>query len=51
MLKVPPSNHLEALGKDLKGYWSIRINAQYRIVFQWQDRDAYKVRIMDYHLD
>lgn len=48
-LRAPPSNRLEALSGDLKGYWSIRINKQYRIIFQWNGDAATKVRIMDYH--
>lgn len=47
-LTVPPANRLEKLKGDLAGYWSIRINDQYRIIFQW-DGDAHNVRIVDYH--
>ena len=32
-LRVPPANHLEALKGTLQGYYSIRINDQYRIIF------------------
>lgn len=50
-LKVPPSNHLEALSGDLLGKWSIRINNQWRIVFipvnGGSNYDA--VEIVDYH--
>lgn len=49
VLKSPPNNRLEALTKDLMGFWSIRINDQYRIVFQWHAVDVFKVRITDYH--
>ena len=48
-LKSPPGNHLEALGKDLKGLHSIRVNDQWRIVFEWTDQGPTQVRIMDYH--
>ena len=48
-LKVPPGNRLEALKGDFKGFHSIRINAQWRIVFRWQSSDAYDVQIIDYH--
>jgi proteic killer suppression protein len=48
-LKVPPGNRLEALKAELAGYHSIRINNQWRIVFQWKDGAAHKVRIVDYH--
>lgn len=50
-LRVPPNNRLEKLEKDLKGYHSIRINDQYRIVFQWDPEKcgASEVEISDYH--
>ena len=49
-LPVPPGgNWLEKLSGDLKGFWSIRINDQWRIVFRWIENDAYDVRITDYH--
>lgn len=48
-LTVPPGNRLEALKGDLKGMHSIRVNDQWRIVFLWDGRDAYKVSIVDYH--
>ncbi len=48
-LKIPPSNKLEKLTGKLKEYYSIRINDQWRIVFNWKDNNSYEVRIMDYH--
>ena len=48
-LKVPPSNRLEKLRGVLKDHYSIRINDQWRVVFRWQEGQAYDVRIMDYH--
>ena len=48
-LRSPPGNRLEALRGDYKGFYSIRINSQWRIVFRWQDRDAHDVAIVDYH--
>ena len=47
-LRCPLGNKLESLTGDLKGYYSIRINDQWRIVFGW-DKQPYDVRIMDYH--
>ena len=47
-LRSPPGNNLESLTDDLKGYYSIRINNQWRIVFAW-DKQPYDVCIMDYH--
>ncbi len=48
-LKVPPGNRLEALKGDLKGKYSIRINDQYRIIFYFEDVNAFEVEIIDYH--
>lgn len=48
-LRVPPANRLEALKGDRKGQYSIRVNDQFRICFQWKDGDAYDVGIVDYH--
>ncbi|GAA4464593.1 type II toxin-antitoxin system RelE/ParE family toxin [Nemorincola caseinilytica] len=48
-LKVPPSNRLEKLSGDLKEYYSIRINDQWRIIFKWQNGNASDVTITDYH--
>ncbi len=48
-LKVPPSNNLEKLEGILKGFWSIRINIKWRIIFRWEDGDASDVDIVDYH--
>ena len=48
-LRVPPNNKLEALAKDRKGQYSIRINDQYRICFIWQESGSEKVEITDYH--
>ena len=48
-LRVPPSNHLEALKGDRKGQHSIRINGQWRICFIWKNNEAHDVEIVDYH--
>ncbi len=48
-LLAPPSNRLEKLSGDRAGQYSIRINAQWRICFEWRDGDAYEVEIVDYH--
>ena len=48
-LLVPPGNQLEKLKGDLSGYWSLRINRQWRIIFQWDGKDASNVDILDYH--
>jgi len=48
-LRVPPSNHLEELHGNRKGQYSIRINKQWRICFNWKGSDAFDVEIVDYH--
>ena len=48
-LKIPPSNRLEKLGGNLKEYYSIRINDQWRIIFKWKENNASEVTIIDYH--
>jgi len=48
-LRTPPSNHLEKLSGDRKGQWSIRVNNQYRICFEWVDNNAENVELTDYH--
>ena len=42
-------NHLEKLEGKLEGYWSVRINDQWRIIFVWDVSFAEKVQIIDYH--
>ncbi len=48
-LRAPPGNRLEALRGDLRGFHSIRINDQWRIIFRWESSEARDVRITDYH--
>jgi len=48
-LRVPPSNRLEKLSGDRRGQYSIRINDQWRICFEWREGNAYEVEIVDYH--
>lgn len=48
-LRVPPSNRLEKLGGNLKDFYSIRINDQWRIIFQWKEGQSEQVKIVDYH--
>ena len=48
-LRIPPGNKLERLTGDRVGQYSIRINRQWRICFEWQNGDAYNVEITDYH--
>ena len=48
-LKIPPSNRLEKLKGNLKDFYSIRINNQWRIIFKWENNNAFEVEIVDYH--
>mgnify|MGYP001302718662 FL=1 len=48
-LRSPPGNRLEGLKGDLKGFHSIRINDQWRVVFRWSGGNAFDVQIVDYH--
>jgi proteic killer suppression protein len=48
-LRMPPANRLEKLKGTRAGQYSIRINDQWRICFEWQENDAFQVEIVDYH--
>ena len=48
-LRIPPANCLEKLKGGLKNYWSIRVNKQWRIIFKWENNEAFNVDIVDYH--
>ena len=48
-LRSPPNNRLEKLRGDRIGQWSIRVNAQWRICFEWRDGSVERVEICDYH--
>ena len=50
-LKIPPNNKLEKLQGNLAGKYSIRINEQYRIIFNWHEdsRSVLEAEIIDYH--
>ncbi len=48
-LRSPPGNRLEKLGGDRIGQYSIRVNDQWRICFEWRDGNAHAVEIIDYH--
>jgi proteic killer suppression protein len=48
-LRVPPGNRLEGLKGNWKGFHSIRINDQWRVVFRWERGNAFDVQIVDYH--
>jgi proteic killer suppression protein len=48
-LRIPPSNRLEKLSGNLKEFYSIRINKQWRTLFLWNNGNASDVKIVDYH--
>jgi len=48
-LQIPPSNRLEKLKGNLKDYYSIRVNDQWRIIFKWDKGNASDVEMLDYH--
>jgi len=48
-LRVPPGNRLERLKGKLKGFHSIRINDQWRVIFRWAGGNAFDVQVVDYH--
>ena len=48
-LRIPPSNRLEKLFGNLKDFYSIRINDQWKIIFKWNSGNAFEVEITDHH--
>lgn len=48
-LMIPPSNRLERLKGNLKDFYSIRVNDQWRLIFKWENGNAFNVELIDYH--
>ena len=48
-LRLPPSNHLEKLSGDRQEQYSIRINQQWRLCFEFEEGNAFNVAVIDYH--
>lgn len=48
-LASPPGNRLEPLKGNLEGWYSVRVNRQWRVIFRWSGQDAYDVMLVDYH--
>lgn len=48
-LRVPPANRLERLSGHRGGQYSIRMNDQWRVCFEWDNGHAWQVEIVDYH--
>jgi len=48
-LRAPPGNRLEQLKGDLRGYFSIRVNDQWRLIFRWHEGNVTDLELIDYH--
>ena len=48
-LRAPPGKRLEALKGKRKGQYSIRVNDQFRVCFEWTNGGPDNVEIVDYH--
>ena len=48
-LRIPPGNRLEQLCGNRVGQWSIRINDQWRLCFEFEGGNAFEVEVVDYH--
>ncbi len=48
-LRLPPSNRLEKLKGKLEGFWSVRIDRKYRIIFKFEGSNAYEVQISKHY--
>jgi proteic killer suppression protein len=48
-LRIPPANRLEKLKGELRDFYSIRINIQWRVIFKWINNDTYEIEVTDYH--
>jgi proteic killer suppression protein len=44
-----PGYRLHPLKGDLKGFWSVTVRANWRIIFRFQGEDAFEVELIDYH--
>ena len=44
-----PAYHLHPLKGDLKGFWSVTVRANWRIIFRFVGNDAFDVELIDYH--
>lgn len=48
-LRAPPGNRLEQLKGDLRGYFSIRVNDQWRLIFRWHEGNVTDLELIDHH--
>ena len=44
-----PGYRLHPLTGDLKGFWSVTVNGNWRVIFRFADGRAHDVRLVDYH--
>lgn len=49
ILALLDAAHLHALKGDMRGYWSVTVRANWRIIFRFQESDAFDVELIDYH--
>ncbi len=44
-----PGSDLHPLKGDLSGFWSVKVNGNYRIIFRFENENAFDVEYIDYH--
>lgn len=44
-----PHYRLHALKGDRKGYWSLTVKTNWRLIFHFEGEDVYDVELIDYH--
>ncbi|OGQ06686.1 MAG: peptidase [Deltaproteobacteria bacterium RIFCSPLOWO2_12_FULL_40_28] len=44
-----PGSHLHELKGQLKGFWSVRVTGNWRVIFEFENGNAYQVDYVDYH--
>ena len=44
-----PGSDLHPLKGDLKGFWSVTVTGNFRLIFQFKDGDVYLIDYLDYH--
>jgi proteic killer suppression protein len=44
-----PGYRLHPLKGDLKGFWSVTVRANWRIIFRFEGPDTFEVELIDYH--
>ena len=44
-----PGYRLHPLKGELKGYWSLRVTGNFRVIFRFDEKDVWDVDLLDYH--